>query len=89
MIHYNFWVISESSPLSGLYILHIDQSLDYVTSVDLWSDTFTMDLSISTHPSLVIGSSFFEEKDNVNIKCLHCPFIQKTANNKRRMCGDG
>ncbi len=34
----------------------VRQSLDHETSVDLWSDTIAMDLSISTHPSLVISS---------------------------------
>ncbi len=52
--------------LSSLFCrqtIEASQSLDYVTSVDLWSDTIAMDLSISTHPSLVQlwGATLFPE----------------------------
>ncbi len=38
------------------------RSLDYVSSVDLWSDKIAMEIAIFTHLSLVISSYSFEKE---------------------------
>ncbi len=49
---------------------NIIESLDYVTSVDLWSDIIAMDLSSSTHPSLVIYSLLLKKKTVTSEGCV-------------------
>ena len=45
------------------------QYLDYVTVVDLWSDIIAMDLSISTHPLLVIYPDRQEVRTSLRLHC--------------------
>ena len=46
----------------------LNWACNYVMPVDLWSNIIAMEMTISTHPSLVISSFLKEKKTEIN--CL-------------------